>query len=314
MQKVNSSIRLSLLTVALMLGFFLTTNILADSGRIETVEKFTSIYVDTRRVDVWLPDDYSADGPALPVIYAQDGQNLFRAKTAAWGGNEWGVDETIARLVSEKKIRNAIVVGIWNTPKRFLEYGPEKPWNTLPETTKQDIEKEMNDIFGHEHGSTPLSENYLKFMVKELKPFVDENYNTLPDQADTFLMGSSMGGLISIYAISRYPDVYGGAMCLSTHWPISIKNDRADIAGTIIDYIDTVLPEAGTHRIYFDFGTETLDAWYEPHQAKMDKVMESHGYVQGEDWVTRKFEGEPHSEVAWNKRVHIPIEFMLGID
>ncbi len=299
---------------ALILVFGLTSVAVADSGTIDTIEEFASEYVATRRVDIWLPDDYSATGPALPVIYAQDGQNLFRSETAAWGGNEWGVDETIAKLVAEKKIRSAIVVGIWNTPKRFLEYGPQKPWESLPESTRQEMTVEMNELFGEGHGGKPLSDNYLKFMVKELKPYIDKNYNTLPGQPDTFTMGSSMGGLISIYAIARYPDVFGGAMCLSTHWPISIKIDRDDIADAIIGYLDTALPQAGNNRIYFDFGTETLDAWYEPHQGKMDKVMQSHGFVQGKDWITMKFEGEPHSEVAWKKRVHIPIEFMLGTE
>ena len=314
MRKISLSVSLSASTLALMLWFGLATVSYADSGTIDTIEEFTSEYADTRRVDIWLPDGYSASGPALPVIYAQDGQNLFRSETAAWGGNEWGVDETIAKLLAEKKIRPAIVVGIWNTSKRFLEYGPQKPWDALPESTKQELAVEMNDMFGKENGSEPLGENYLRFMVKELKPYIDKNYNTLPDQPDTFVMGSSMGGLISIYAIARYPDVYGGAMCLSTHWPISIKTDRTDIADAIIGYLDTALPKAGQHRIYFDYGTETLDAWYEPHQEKMNKVMESHGFVQGEDWVTMKFEGEPHSEVAWKKRLHFPIEFMLGTD
>ena len=233
---------------ALILVFGLSSVAVADSGTIDTIKEFTSEYADTRRVDIWLPDGYSASGPALPVIYAQDGQNLFRSETAAWGGNEWGVDETIAKLLAEKKIRSAIVVGIWNTPKRFLEYGPQKPWDALPESTKQVLAVEMKDMFGKENGSEPLSENYLKFMVKELKPYIDKNYNTLPDQSDTFVMGSSMGGLISIYAIARYPDVYGGAMCLSTHWPISIKTDRDDIANAIIGYLDTALPKAGQHR------------------------------------------------------------------
>ena len=123
-----------------------------------------------------------------------------------------------------------------------------------------------------------------------------------------------MGGLISIYAVTRYPEVFGGAACLSTHWPMSIKKQRYDIADQFIAYLDETLPIAGQHRIYFDYGTETLDAWYEVHQVKMDQVMARHGYMQGKDWMTLKFEGDPHNEIAWKKRLHIPLEMLLGIE
>ena len=314
MQKMNFGRCLVLWVSIFVLGSGTSNVSFADNGMIESVEKFTSVYVDTRRVDIWLPDDYSADGPALPVIYAQDGQNLFRSKTAAWGGNEWEVDETIARLLVGKKIRSAIVIGIWNTPKRFIEYAPQKPWEALAEETQKALIEDLDKSFGPVHKLGALSEKYLEFIVKELKPFVDENYNTLPERADTFVMGSSMGGLISIYALVRYPDVFSGAICLSTHWPVSIENNRAIVAEAIISYLDTTLPQAGEHKIYFDYGTEHLDAWYEPYQNKMDLVMESHGYVRGKDWITMKFDGETHSETAWKKRLHIPIEMMLGVD
>ena len=313
MQKMKFSVSLALWASVLIFGFCLTTATSADSGSIDTVEQFESRFVDARRVDVWLPDGYSASGPALPVIYAQDGQNLFRSGTAAFGGTEWQFDETIAKLVADQKIRPAIVVGIWNTQKRFLEYAPEIPVNSLPESIRLETIQSVTKHYGASAGAdgVPLGDSYLKFMVEELKPYIDEHYNTLPNRADTFLIGSSMGGLISIYALARYPDIYGGAMCLSTHWPLSIEENRHEPADAIIAYLDSALPQAGQHRIYFDFGTETLDAWYEPHQSKMDKVMASHGYVQGKDWITMKFEGEPHNENAWKKRLHIPVEMML---
>lgn len=314
MRTMTLSTNMTVWNMALVLGFILTSAAYADSGTIETVEAFESKYVGSRRVDVWLPDGYSAAGPALPVIYAQDGQNLFRSGSAAFGGTEWEFDETIAKLVAENKIRPAIVVGIWNTQKRFVEYAPEIPVRSLPEPVRLETIESVTKHYGEGTGGEPIGDNYLRFMVQELKPFIDENYNTLPGQADTFAIGSSMGGLISIYALARYPDVFGGAMCLSTHWPLSIETNSDVPADAIIGYLDETLPQAGQHRIYFDFGTETLDAWYEPHQAKMDKVMVSHGYVQGEDWVTMKFQGEPHNEIAWKKRLHIPVEMMLGTD
>jgi predicted alpha/beta superfamily hydrolase len=116
-------------------------------------------------------------------------------------------------------------------------------------------------------------------------------------------MGSSMGGLISAYAMSEYPEIYGGAGCVSTHWPAG--------DGIVIDYLKAHLPDARTHRFYFDYGTETLDANYEPYQRKMDEVMRNAGYKEGKNWVTKKFVGAEHAERAWSQRVDVPLTFLL---
>jgi enterochelin esterase-like enzyme len=149
-----------------------------------------------------------------------------------------------------------------------------------------------------------VADAYLAFLVDELKPFVDAGYRTLPDQTHTFVMGSSMGGLISLYALTEYPQAFGGAGCLSTHWP-------AGGAG-LVDYFGEVLPAPGAHKLYFDFGTETLDHTYEPFQTRLDGHLRRAGYTPGRDWLTRKFPGADHSESAWRERVHLPLEFLLG--
>jgi hypothetical protein len=98
--------------------------------------------------------------------------------------------------------------------------------------------------------------------------------------------------------------VFQGAGCLSTHWPAG-----EDI---LIAYLRKVLPRPGKHKIYFDYGTETLDASYEMYQKQADQVMRAAGYKEGQDWVTYKFAGAEHSERAWRERVHIPLAFLLG--
>ena len=148
------------------------------------------------------------------------------------------------------------------------------------------------------------SDRYLKFLVEEVKPFIDRTYRTQPDAAHTFVMGSSMGGLISGYALVEYPQVFGGAGCVSTHWP---SDD-----GSAIEYFAKHLPAPGKHRIYFDYGTATLDASYEPYQQRMDQAMRAAGYTEGRDWVTKKFPGAEHSEKSWRERVEIPLTFLLG--
>ena len=125
-------------------------------------------------------------------------------------------------------------------------------------------------------------------------------------------MGSSIGGLISLYAISNYPETFGGAACLSTHWPVDLK-DRYPILGeTLVDYFTKQLPNPENHRIYFDHGTEGLDRFYGKYQEKMDQAMLSVGYEKGENWESIIFEGADHNEKSWRARLDRPLQFLLG--
>jgi predicted alpha/beta superfamily hydrolase len=203
-------------------------------------------------------------------------------------------------------------VGIWNTPKRHVEYFPQKALDYLSDSEKTDL---LNTTVGENKiqlmEGGPISDNYLKFLVAELKPFIDSNFSTLTDQPNTFIAGSSMGGLISMYAICEYPEVFGGAACLSTHWPGIFSIENNPVPAALLVYVQDHIPLAVNHKIYFDYGSETLDAWYKPFQLQADEIMKAKGY-SSENWVTLEFPGENHSEKAWNKRFNIPAVFLLG--
>ena len=139
----------------------------------------------TRRIWLYLPKDYALSGKRYPVLYMHDGQNLFDEFTAGFG--EWGVDECLDSM--HNKGLDCIVVGIDNGPHRLNEYNP------------YEFEK-----FGKGEGNF-----YIDFLVKTLKPYIDVHYKTLKDQKHTFIAGSSMGGLISMAAVMRYPKIFGGA-------------------------------------------------------------------------------------------------------
>lgn len=264
-------------------------------GTLHHYAEFPSQYVAPRPVDLWLPPGYDAGTTRYPVIYMHDGQNVF-APTLAFTGIDWGVDEAIERSMAAGG-RAAIVVGVWNTPLRRREYMPQQPLSAPGSEQAAARFTEYAD-------GPPLSDAYLRLLVEEVKPFVDATYRTLPAQPDTCVMGSSMGGLVSLYALCQYPQVFGGAGCLSTHWPIG---------GTeLVDGMATMLPAPGRHRLYFDYGTATLDAQYEPFQATMDGHMVAAGYRRGEDWLTLKFEGAEHTEAAWRARVETPLQFLMG--
>jgi len=240
-----------------------------------------------------------------------DGQMLFDS-SATWNNQEWGVDEMITRLMQENKIKPTIVVGMWNTEDRHPEYFPQKPFESLPEELRTSLldpklPKEKK-IFKREVNS----DSYLKFIVYELKPFIDSNYSTLTSAEHTSIMGSSMGGLISMYALCEYPEVFGNAACLSTHWIGTVYNLHNPMPDAFASYLSDNLPLAGNNKIYFDYGTEALDSFYEPYQKNVDSIMRSRGYNQ-RNWKTMKFEGHDHSEKSWGNRLHIPLEFLLGI-
>ncbi|MEJ1223320.1 alpha/beta hydrolase [Sediminicola sp. 1XM1-17] len=149
----------------------------------------------TRQIRIYLPPGYYASDRAYPVLYMQDGQNLFDDATAYAG--EWGVDESLNNLSAKEQLK-MIVVGIDNgQEKRINELSP---WE--------------NKKYGRAEG-----EAYVDFMVHQLKPFIDRNFRTLPDRKNTALMGSSLGGLISHYALFKYPEIYGKAAIFSpSYW------------------------------------------------------------------------------------------------
>ncbi len=269
---------------------------------------FPSKYIRSRPVDVWLPEGYDPkkkDG--YPVIYMHDGQMIFHHKASSLAGMDvfWDTDKVITCLIDEGVIRRPIVVATWmadwNKGARGAEYMPQKP--VTPEIWR--IMRKADSSFHKDEGGDILSsDQYLQFLVSELKPFIDREYRTLCGAKDTFMIGSSMGGLISAYAITEYPDIFGGAACMSTAWDVG--------QGVVVDWFSHHWPTAGGNRLYFDYGTETLDANYEPYQQKMDEVMRKFGYAEGVDWMTKRFEGADHTPRAWRERLHIPLKFLLG--
>jgi predicted alpha/beta superfamily hydrolase len=281
-----------------------------SSGKIIRHDTFPSQFINARNVDVWLPDGYS---PKIKyaVLYMHDGQMLYDS-AITWNKQDWGVDETMSRLMNEKKIRECIIVGVWNDSKyRHTDYFPQKPFESLSAYEKDTLydAKRPNGQVAFQ-GEKVQSDLYLKFLVTELKPFIDKTYSTRTDRANTFVAGSSMGGLISIYAICEYPDVFGGAGCLSTHWPGIFTLNNNPIPDAFMNYLQHHLPSPYNHKIYFDYGDKTLDSLYPSLQRRADAIMKQKGFTT-KNWITKYFPGEDHSENAWRKRLEIPLLFLL---
>jgi predicted alpha/beta superfamily hydrolase len=280
-----------------------------SSGKIEKYEDFHSKYVTDRNVEVWLPDGYNKK-KKYAVLYMHDGQMLFDS-TTTWNKQSWNVDAVVAKLLMNNKIEDVIVVGIWNGGKtRHSDYFPQKPFESLSNEQKGFVNKQLQTPGNTTEAFKPVSDNYLKFLVNELKPFIDRKYSVFKDKKHTFIAGSSMGGLISMYAICEYPNIFGGAACMSTHWPGVFSMEGNPIPEAFMNYMSKNLPDPKNHKIYFDYGDKTLDAMYAPLQKKVDEVMKAKGFTD-KNWMTKFYPGDDHSEKSWNRRLNIPLEFLL---
>jgi glycosidase/predicted alpha/beta superfamily hydrolase len=247
-----------------------------------------------RHVSIWLPPGYdTSPGRRYPVLYMHDGQNLFDPRIANTG-TDWGVDEAVMRLVSRGVIPPVIVVGVWNSPERGIEYSP---WHGAP--------------------------RYARFLIEELMPKVNAEFRTLTDAANTGVMGSSMGGLLSYYLVTTHPDRFGSCGCLSSHFPLS----EAVAARVMRDSVRAAIPDTTPYimrdiasgrpapvgvRYWFDYGTKGLDAQYGPTHEAVRHWLLGQGRVEGRDFVVRPYEGADHNEASWRARLEDPLMFMFG--
>jgi predicted alpha/beta superfamily hydrolase len=281
------------------------------NGKIDRIDKFTSKYVTPRNIDIWLPSGYS-DSTKYAVLYMHDGQMLYDPNIT-WNKQAWEIDDVASVLLSKNKVRKFIVVGIWNGGQtRHQDYFPQKPYESLQQIQKDTISAQLQRAGRTTGLFQPKSDSYLKFIVEELKPYIDNKYSVYTDSENTFIAGSSMGGLISLYAICEYPQVFGGAACLSTHWVGTFTLDNNPFPNSMLNYLSNNLPNPKNHKLYFDCGDQTLDALYPLIQNRVDSIMNQKGY-NSQNWLTRYFPGENHSEKAWGKRLSIPLEFLLSL-
>ena len=170
---------------------------------------------------VWLPAGYEANpSKSYPVLYMHDGQNLIDPKVS-FAGRDWQVDETLTKLIKEYKIKEIIVVGIYNTSERLEEYS--------------DTEK---------------GEKYRKFITEDLKPFVDSKYRIISDNKNTAIIGSSMGGLVSFLIAWKHPEIFSMAGCMSSSF---YYNDEK-----VFKMIDEYKGEKKHIKFYIDHGEDGL--------------------------------------------------------
>jgi predicted alpha/beta superfamily hydrolase len=245
------------------------------TGEVKYHKNFKGKNILPRDIIVWLPPSYdSLTQKRYPVLYMQDGQNIFDPATSSFGA-DWRVDEVADSLIKSKALKEIIIVGIYNTYQRRSEYAE-------------------NDT-GYA---------YMKFIVSELKPFIDLTYRTLPDRMNTAVAGSSLGGLISFLLVWNYPDIFSGAACLSPAFKIS----NIDVVSDVENYAGVKKPI----KIYIDIGGAGLEEMLQPGVNAMLSALKDKGYKEEEDLYYFRDKNAEHNEKAWAKRDWRFLEFLFS--
>jgi predicted alpha/beta superfamily hydrolase len=273
-----------------------------EAGRIERWSGFESKHVAPRPIDIWLPEGFRPDG-SHAVLYMHDGQMLFDP-AITWNGQAWQVHTTAARLMRDQQLRPFIVVGIWNAgASRFAEYYPQGFLQHLPPGPG------LQSLEQAGLGQHPRSDAYLQFLVEELRPAVEARLGAATGAANTFMAGASLGGMISVYGLCKYPQVFGGVAALSTHW-LGSFSEGDDMPAPALAWLAQNLPPPGQHRLYIDMGSAELDPRRDTGHARVTALMRSLGFSPPL-WDSRLVEGARHDEQSWAARLNVPLRHLF---
>ena len=255
----------------------------AGPGHLERIEQFSSKFVTKKRdIVVYLPGLYTKRPDMhFPVLYLEDGQNLFDPNTSFIKGMYWHVGESADRVIAQGQVQPLIIVGIYNTDKRLNEYTPTR-------------DKKLGG---------GRADKYGRMLVEELKPFIESKYRVLGGPEHTGLGGSSLGGLLTVYLGVKYPQVFGKLAVLS---PSVWWNRRA-----ILDYVEKAKMPSQP-RIWLDVGTKE-DTSTVANVTALRDVLLSKGWQEGSSLHFQVFEGAQHNEDAWAQRVAPFLQFLFPV-
>lgn len=246
---------------------------------------------NTRDLTVYLPpgyNDQAESGRKYPVLYMQDGQNLFDEQTSAFG-MEWRVDETAEQLIRDRAIEPIIVVGIDNTPDRVAEYTPWKDQRT---------------------GAGGKGDLYADFLALEVKPFIDQTYRTLVDRAHTGVAGSSLGGLIALHVVARHHEKFGccAALSPSLWWDGERLLRDLEAKGPTWPRSVRFWIDMGTHEVG-DLERSKLGV---ERVLRLEKLLRAAGLRPGRDLRCLIVPDATHDESQWAERFDQVLLFLHG--
>ncbi len=245
----------------------------------------------TLTYEVFLPPSYGElPEKRYPVLYAQDGQSLFSTSPDPLDGTSWRMDDSLNELYDLAAIEEILVVAIRTDEGRLEMLSP---------TADQELGG----------GQGPA---YLAFLVDALKPAIDAAYRTLPDRANTGLIGASMGGLFSFFAAWTRPEVFGKAACLSASFWWDNRYMVRQVEGSSCPYPRPLLYlDSGAARSRFERDANLRDGYH--HTLAMRHALVSHCYVPGENVHTLAFAGMSHDNASWAARLAVPLQMLFPV-
>ncbi|MXP47422.1 hypothetical protein GRI43_08515 [Altererythrobacter luteolus] len=262
-----------------------------------------------QKLTIWLPPGYATSGRRYPVLYMHDGHNLFDPAQSNFN-KVWAADKAIIGLAERGTIEPHIIVGMW-------PHGEDRYRQYLPQFAAENAAGSLRDsVIEIALGRNIVSARYLEWIADELKPQIDADYRNLTRPPNTAIVGSSMGGIMSCYAIVERPDIFGRAACISSHWPIALPEsaeaNKAQVDAIWRDWLSEKLGDPDGRRIWMDHGTETLDAYYPPYQTEIEKSFMAAGWNKGTDWRSEQYDGAEHEENAWAERLPEVLGWLLA--
>lgn len=283
----------------LFLAIGLTAAQAQDQGSFVEFDSRAAGVMPAAHITVWLPPGYLTSKARYPVVYMHDSQNLFFVERSNFM-KIWAADKSALRLIAARRVSPFIIVGIDQPGEaRYAQY--------LPQEMYAAASPELRGKFDAMAKMPIYSDAYLRFLVSDLKPMIDRRFRTKKDRDHTAIAGSSMGGLISCYAFTRYPKTFGRAACVSTHWPMGNPTETAahqsEIVALWADEFARGLGKPGKRRLWMDHGDQTLDAYYAPYQSAITPNIEALGWRKDVDFTVRTYPGAPHEENAWAARM-----------
>lgn len=254
------------------------------------------IAIGDRIIDYWAPQ-----GPTDSVLIAHDGQNVFDGKTSTHRRRTWEIGQSVNRISLDLGITAPAVIAIWNgnTPEdpwaRLKELAPEKVLrNGVNVITSDVIPVTVDQLYG---------DRYLDDIFSQYLPTIADSLSMDLIPAKTAMIGSSMGGLSTLYALAEHGEKFHTALALSTHWSLGGR--------PLVDALIGNLPENGTHNIYMSRGTKGLDADYAPFQLHADSLMAKKGYQSDHNFISRVHNRTGHNEKSWASYIDEPLRFWL---
>ena len=263
-------------------------NIRGVAGKVRRVE------FDGRLVDYWGPET-----PSKHLLIAHDGQNVFDRHTSS-RSQTWQMAHSAIRVSKELGITPPTILAIFHSRSatnpwgRILDLAPQDPFQNGVEPAEKNDEITSDDLQGN---------NYLEQMTQVIAPAIAAEWDIDLGRLNKAVIGSSMGGLASLYALGKRPDFFSACLSLSPHWSAGDS--------PLVDALIDALPQPGHHRIWMSRGTRGLDRNYGTLQNLADQKMRKAGWRDGVDFMTKIYKKSGHNERSWAKYLDQPMKFWL---